>query len=87
MCERCLLKNRIRWHDGHVFKVKPDGICRMCDQPALPGKKVCAVHLDVLRRNLVKANEARRQKKQDGGYVGRFEFTATKQGRTHTQVR
>jgi NMD protein affecting ribosome stability and mRNA decay len=43
-CKACALKNRQYYHRTHVWKVKPAGVCRWCDQPVMEGSKLCAEH-------------------------------------------
>lgn len=48
-CEQCQKKrnamNRIWRHDNYVRTIRPDGMCRFCTLPVVPGKKLCAQHM------------------------------------------
>jgi len=50
MCKTCLLKNRQKWNCNYVHVVKPDGICKWCDEPIVPGKKLCQQHYAKMRQ-------------------------------------
>lgn len=45
-CEQCQkkrnLKSKIWYHDHYVRTIRPDGMCRFCTLPVVPGKKLCA---------------------------------------------
>ena len=49
LCERCLLKRRQYNRRRYVRKIKPPGVCKWCDEPAVEGKKLCAAHLEKMR--------------------------------------
>ena len=61
LCLDCFLRRRRydkRYFDAYR-RVKTDfsdGLCRLCNEPVVPGKKLCATHCDILRENLKKAN-------------------------------
>lgn len=53
-CSKCLRKERY-WrrcyeHEHQIRKVKPEGICRWCDEPVVPGKKLCQEHYAKMRQ-------------------------------------
>lgn len=43
-CPKCARDWKIWCKTNRVRKVKPDGICKMCDRPVYPGKKLCEAH-------------------------------------------
>ena len=49
VCKQCQkkynAKNRLWYRENYVRTVRPDGICRFCDSPVVPGKKLCAEHM------------------------------------------
>jgi hypothetical protein len=61
-CEQCSkkynAKNRIWQREHYVHKIRPDGICRFCDNPVVPGKKLCAIHMVSENAKLEKARAA-----------------------------
>lgn len=54
-CESCALKRRVRAASKRILKVKPDGICFRCDQPAMEGKKCCEKHYAINVQNMLNA--------------------------------
>ena len=50
MCKTCLLRNRQKCKRNYVHVVKPDGICKWCDEPIVPGKKLCQQHYAKMRQ-------------------------------------
>ena len=52
-CPTCARDQRIRQKTHRIMKVKPDGICRICDQPVYPGKKLCYEHWVVAKDQLL----------------------------------
>ena len=61
LCLDCFLRRRRydkRYFDAHR-RVKTDfsdGLCRLCNEPVVPGKKLCATHCAIVRENLKKVN-------------------------------
>lgn len=53
-CPECLKKQqrqRLRYAREHkIRKIKPDGICKWCDKPVVPGKKFCQEHYVKMRQ-------------------------------------
>lgn len=53
-CTECLKKNRQRnrryEREHHIRNIKPDGICKWCDKPVVPGKKFCQEHYPKMRQ-------------------------------------
>lgn len=76
MCIDCYIKDKRRHQLVSKGKAPKElraelGLCTLCGEPALEGYKLCEKHLEVSRRNLAKANLARKPmsehpwKKQD----------------------
>jgi len=78
-CERCLLRNRQYRRENYVFKVKPEGICRWCNEPVVEGKKLCAAHYEKMFAVAAHARQYNRGgwKKSNAMFFGR-----AKDGRT-----
>ena len=49
LCESCQkkhnAKSRIYNHMHYVRTIRPEGMCRFCPKPVVPGKKLCAAHM------------------------------------------
>lgn len=56
-CPACLAKKRRKWREQHVYSVKPDGICKWCDEPVAPGYKYCEAHLEQKRAAMLHARQ------------------------------
>ena len=52
-CPSCVKKSRICQKARRVWKVKPEDICRICDQPVHPGKKLCYEHWVISRERML----------------------------------
>jgi len=52
-CPDCARDSRIRQKTRRVRQIKPDGVCRYCDQPVHPGKKLCEQHWIEARERLL----------------------------------
>ena len=52
-CPDCALNNRMRQKRNKVHKVRPEGICRICDKPVFPGKKLCEEHWIIAKNRLL----------------------------------
>lgn len=61
LCLDCFLRRRRydkRYFDAYR-RVKTDffdGLCRLCNEPVVPGKKLCARHCAIAKKNLKRAN-------------------------------
>lgn len=61
LCLDCFLRRRRydkRYFDAYR-RVKTDfsdGLCRLCNEPVVTGKKLCARHCAIAKKNLKKAN-------------------------------
>ena len=60
-CPSCLAKGR-RWQNAKYARTRKKirenkpGICRFCDEPVLPGKKVCQIHYERFTKGRDKRN-------------------------------
>lgn len=43
-CRLCLLRARQYQRKTYIYHPKPEGICRMCDKPAMAGHSYCIEH-------------------------------------------
>lgn len=72
-CIECLLKIRRRHHEQYeAERVKTDfgeGLCCRCNEPVVPGKKLCAKHYDIALRATKKANRLNQKKKTNAKHV------------------
>ena len=75
LCLECRLKGRRRDRERRVERrVKTDfseGICSKCNEPVVPGKKVCAKHYDAMVRRIQAVHRLNQEKKTNAKHVWR----------------
>ena len=73
LCLECRLKGRRRDRERRVERrVKTDfseGICSKCNEPVVPGKKVCAKHYDAMVRRIEAVNRRNQERKTRAHHI------------------
>ena len=60
-CPTCARNWKIWSKTNRVHRVKPDGICRMCDKPVYGDKKLCYEHWKTAKQNLLKVKSSNKE--------------------------
>ena len=73
LCLECKLKGRRRDKERRVERrVKTDfseGTCSKCNEPVVPGKKVCAKHYDAMVRRIEAVNRRNQERKTRAHHI------------------
>lgn len=64
-------RNKKQYDAKRVKTIFADGLCCCCNEPVVPGKKVCAKHYDIARRSIEKVNRLNREREATANHVWR----------------
>ena len=89
LCLECRLKGRRRDRERRVERrVKTDfseGTCSKCNEPVVPGKKVCAKHYDAMVRRIEAVNRLNQERRATANHVWRGDNRVVFQKRNSPQ--